>query len=214
VSKQPFAALPLQSCMLAGQFMPQVIVVVPGLLLQVRDPFVLAPGQLGWDWHEPQLSGDARFTSQPFETTPSQSTCGKVQATAQAPLVQVAVPFAGICALQLLLHRPQLSGFVRSDSHPFASVPSALAPSQSANVPLQLVLPHTPAVHVWFVFGPPQDFPQAPQLLVSLSTGFSQPSLAMLPLQSAHRPTHWGAVQAKILGSAWVGVFGEHTELA
>jgi hypothetical protein len=114
-TSQPFATLPSQSSNPALQ----AIAHVPPLQLAV--PFVASQASA----QPPQWSGSALVsTSQPFAALPSQSSNPALQAIAQVPPLQLAVPFV---ASQASAQPPQWSVSVSV----LTSQPLAASPSQS-----------------------------------------------------------------------------------
>lgn len=121
--------------------------------------------------HFPQLPGSVEMlASQPLLASPSQSARLPVHwLTPHTPPTQLGVP---VPDGQPLPHAEQLSTFVLM----FVSQPSTGSKLQSSN-PVAQLTPHTPLVQLgveWLVL---QALPQAPQLLTSLSSWASQPSV-------------------------------------
>jgi hypothetical protein len=115
-------------------------------------PFVASQAVL----HAPQFATSvSRFTSQPFDASPSQLANPGLQTMPHVPEEHVAVPFVASHAVP---HAPQWSGSLASvTSHPV----DALA-SQSANPSAQAIA-HTPAEQLAVPFVVLQAVPQAPQ---------------------------------------------------
>jgi hypothetical protein len=131
--------------------------------------------------HAPQFARSlVVLTSQPLAAIPSQSAKPALQVNPQAPAAQVAVALAG--AEHALPQRPQCVVLARvSTSQPLVAMPSQLSK------PALQVSPHVPAAHAGEALAPVgQRVPQAPQLLVSVGSGASQP-VAGIPSQSAVR---------------------------
>jgi hypothetical protein len=165
-ASHPFAALPSQlpnPGLHTGTQLPAEQVVVPFALVH-------APP------HEPQLAWLVWvLVSQPFVRSPSQLPNPESHEIAQAPLEQLAVPFA------LLHFVPQLPQFATLEPV-FTSQPFVDTLSQLAKPELQVDSVHVPVEHDAAAFGRLQDAPQAPQL-VSVVSAVSQP-LAEFPSQS------------------------------
>jgi hypothetical protein len=106
--------------------------------------------------HVPQFALSVEVViSQPFAIFPSQSPKPPLQAATHAPAMHAAAPFA-ITSGHAFGHVPQCDVEVRR----FASHPFAATLSQSANEPLQLEMPHFPALHTLAAFARLQTLPQ------------------------------------------------------
>jgi hypothetical protein len=177
-----------------------------GRLQVPQPPAVQTPATQVWPpvqtWPQaPQLLASLeRFVSQPsVSRSPLQSPKPAWQAPLQTPCVHVGV--ATLFEEQTRPQPPQLLGSVsRAISQPWwafwsqsakpalqlAMAQALLTQVEVALARLQLVqaLPpvQVPATQVW---PPGQTWPQAPQLLTSVSNEVSQPSWRRLPLQSA-----------------------------
>jgi hypothetical protein len=161
----------------------------------VPQPAVQAPALQTWLLvhavvHAPQwLASDSKFTSQPFEATPSQLANPVAQlAMAHCPETHASVAFA---RLQTAPQLPQLF----TSRFKLTSQPSIGLPLQSAYPGLQLPMVQTPALQLETALGREQVALHAPQLCALALRLTSQPFEAT-PSQSPNPVLHEAMVQA------------------